>query len=88
MSRNSNQPCEELPKEGFVRLPTVLRHIPVGKTVWYEGIKTGRFPEPVMLGPATAAWRAQDIRQVIADLEAGRGAVKSKTENKTSRRKT
>jgi len=71
MSRNSNQPCEDLPREGFVRLPVVLRHIPVGKTVWYEGIKSGRFPAPVKLGEATVAWRAADIRKLIGAFEMG-----------------
>ncbi len=54
-----------LPEEGFVRLPTVLHHVPVGKSTWWEGVKSGRFPKPVKLGPRITAWRVEDIRTLI-----------------------
>jgi len=50
---------------GFVRLPQVLAVFPVGKTCWWQGVKTGRFPKPVKLSPRVTAWRAEDIRQLI-----------------------
>ena len=46
-----------LPETGFVRLATVLALIPIGKSSWWEGIKKGRFPKPIKLGPRTTAWR-------------------------------
>jgi prophage regulatory protein len=54
----------KLPETGFLRLPTVLTLIPVGKTTWWNGVKSGRFPKPVKLGRITA-WRAEDIRAWI-----------------------
>ena len=54
-----------LPKEGFVRLPQVLAVIPVSKTQFWEGIKTGKYPPPIKLGPRTTAWRVEDIRGLI-----------------------
>ena len=54
-----------LPKEGFVRLPQVLAVIPVSKTQFWEGIKTGQYPSPIKLGPRTTAWRVEDIRGLI-----------------------
>jgi len=54
-----------LPETGFVRLATVLALIPVGKSSWWEGIKNGRFPKPIKLGPRTTAWRVEDIRTLI-----------------------
>lgn len=59
-----------LPEHGFVRLRTVLAVIPVSKTTWWEGVKSGRYPKPVKLGTRMTAWRALDIRQLIAELEA------------------
>jgi prophage regulatory protein len=53
-----------LPETGFVRLPTVLHHIPVGRSTWWEGVKAGRFPAPVKIGGVTA-WRAEDIHTLI-----------------------
>jgi prophage regulatory protein len=55
----------ELPATGFVRLPSILAPrgpIPVSKSTWWAGIKTGRFPKPVKLGP-----RIEDIRALIED---------------------
>jgi prophage regulatory protein len=57
-----------LPEIGFVRLPEVLRHIPVSRSAWWAGIQDGRFPAPVKLGPRTTAWRAEDIRALIDQL--------------------
>ncbi len=55
-----------LPETGFLRLLEVLRYIPVGKTTWWNGIKSGRFPKPVKLGTRITAWRAEDIHALIA----------------------
>lgn len=57
-----------LPETGFVRLSQVLQFIPVGKTCWWEGVKSGRFPPPVKLTERCTAWRAEDIRQLIAHI--------------------
>jgi predicted DNA-binding transcriptional regulator AlpA len=50
---------------GFMRLPQVLAVYPVGKSTWWAGVKAGRFPKPVKLGPRTTAWRLEDIRALI-----------------------
>ncbi|MFC7780348.1 helix-turn-helix transcriptional regulator [Legionella taurinensis] len=65
----------DLPPEGFIRLNQILGNkkrippiaplIPVGRTTWWAGVKSGRFPQPVKLGPRTTAWRVKDIRQLI-----------------------
>lgn len=56
-----------LPTEGFVRLPTVLSVYPVSKTTWWRGIRSGKFPEPVRLGPGIIAWDVSEIRALIAE---------------------
>ena len=60
---------DNLPETGFVRLPTVLSVIPVGKSTWWAGIQSGRFPEPVKLGPRITAWRVEDLRELIATFD-------------------
>ena len=59
---------EGLPQEGFVRLRQVLVVIPVGKTVWWEGVKSGRYPKPVKLSARCTAWQVEDIRQLMHDI--------------------
>lgn len=55
-----------LPETGFIRLPAVLKVFPVSKSTWWAGVKDGRFPKPVKLGPKITAWRVDDIRELIA----------------------
>ncbi len=57
----------ELPTAGFVRLSILAPRgpIPVSKSTWWAGVKAGRFPRPVKLGPNTTAWRVEDIRTFI-----------------------
>ena len=57
-----------LPVSGFVRLPRILPPngpIPVSKSTWWAGVKSGRYPQPVKLGPRITAWRVEDIRKLI-----------------------
>lgn len=55
-----------LPQEGLVRLSTILQFVPVSKSTWWQGVKTGRYPQPVYhLGPRTTAWRVSDIRRLL-----------------------
>jgi predicted DNA-binding transcriptional regulator AlpA len=59
---------DDIPRTGFVRLPQVLSVIPLGKTCWREGVKSGRFPKPVKLSERCTAWRAEDIHELIKQL--------------------
>jgi hypothetical protein len=71
---------EALPSVGFARLPQIIGDldakppippiIPVKKSCWWEGVRAGRFPQPVKLGPRATGWRWSDIRALIEKLEA------------------
>lgn len=50
--------------------PPIHPLIPVSRTTWLEGVKSGRFPKSVKLGPRITAWRAEDIRALIANAPA------------------
>ena len=53
---------------GFLRLSVILAPrgpIPVSKSTWWAGVKSGRYPKPVKLGPRITAWRVEDIRNLI-----------------------
>ncbi|QOY95721.1 AlpA family phage regulatory protein [Massilia sp. UMI-21] len=66
----------QLPETGFLRLPQIIGDnkvqppvpavVPVCKSTWWAGVKSGRFPSPVKLGPRTTAWRVEDIRALIS----------------------
>jgi predicted DNA-binding transcriptional regulator AlpA len=70
-----------LQETGFLRLPAVLKIIPVSRSSWWQGVKDGRYPQPVKLGARAVGWRIEDIRSLVADL-AGTSRAKTNLENK------
>lgn len=68
----------ELPKTGYLRLPQIVGRpatkdkpaihaiIPVSRSTWWAGVKTGRYPQPVRsLGVRITVWRVEDIRALL-----------------------
>jgi prophage regulatory protein len=45
--------------------PPIPPLIPIARSSWWQGVKTGRFPQPIKLGPKTTVWRASDIQALI-----------------------
>jgi predicted DNA-binding transcriptional regulator AlpA len=58
----------ELSENALLRLPQVLALVPVSRSTWWAGCKSGRFPKPVKLGPRTTAWRASDIAALLETI--------------------
>ena len=64
----------QLPETGFLRLPQIIGDVmggitpimPVKKSCWWAGVKSGRFPKPVKLGARVTAWRVEEIIALIA----------------------
>jgi prophage regulatory protein len=65
-----------LPESGYVRLRQIIGDastspptpalIPVKKSTWWAGVKSGRNPQPVRtLGARITVWRVEDIRELI-----------------------
>ena len=68
-----------VPQVGFVRLhqiignakakPPIPAIIPISRSAWWAGVKSGIYPKPVKLGLRATAWRVDDIRALIDELE-------------------
>ena len=64
-----------IPETGFLRLAQILGDkksnpqipavIPVCKSTWWQGVKSGKFPKPIKLGPRVTVWKADEIRQLV-----------------------
>ena len=67
---------ELLPETGFVRLSTVLRVIPVSRSSWWQGVKSGKYPAAIKISANTTAWKAEDIRDLIAQLSGSQPILK------------
>jgi predicted DNA-binding transcriptional regulator AlpA len=55
-------------ENALLRLPQVLTLIPISRSSWWAGVKTGRYPQPVKLEPRTTAWRAADIAALLESI--------------------
>lgn len=55
---------DDFPSDGFVRLKDIIAPwgpIPVSRSTWWAGVKSGRFPKPVTLNKGVTAWRVSDV---------------------------
>lgn len=60
---------------GYLRINQVLQLIPVGKSTFWNWVKTGKAPPPVKLSERVTAWKAEDIHNFIAELSKKGGAA-------------
>ena len=52
----------------LLRLPKVLELIPVSRSSWFIGVKSGIYPAPLKIGARATAWRESDIVKLIDSL--------------------
>jgi prophage regulatory protein len=72
MITKSNQ----LPETGFLRICQIVGNkktntpalIPISRSSFLSGVKSGIYPKPVKLSERTTAWRVEDIRELISNL--------------------
>ena len=74
----TNPLASPLPATGLVKLKTLLGNsktnpptlpiIPVSRTTWHNGVKSGKYPKPIKLGERSVAWRVEDIRALLQEL--------------------
>jgi len=56
----------------FLRLKQIIGtpkdrgRVPVSASTWWAGFRSGRFPQPIKLGPRTTVWRESDIEAMGA----------------------
>jgi predicted DNA-binding transcriptional regulator AlpA len=66
MSKDSKiQELQNLPETGLLRVNQILRFIPISRSSWWAGVKSGRYPKPFKLSERTTVWHSQDIKAII-----------------------
>ena len=54
---------------GFLDINKILSDIiPISKSGWWAGVKSGKYPKPIKHGGRTF-WRASDIKALIESIE-------------------
>lgn len=51
-------------KTNPAKYPAVAGILPISASSWWKGVKAGRYPQPVKLGPKITAWRASEVLAV------------------------
>lgn len=68
---SNSTPNYQFPEGGLYRLREIIKPqgpVPVRRSCWYAGIKTGRFPKPVRIGSRIVAWKKSDIDQLLISI--------------------
>ena len=52
----------------LLRLPQVLELIPISRSAWFAGCKSGRYPKPIKLGSRTSVWKSSDIQELLSKI--------------------
>jgi predicted DNA-binding transcriptional regulator AlpA len=64
------KPVTVIEELGFYRLKQILQMVPFGKSAWWNGVKEGKFPQPVKLKTVkVTCWRKKDIHDLVKRLE-------------------
>jgi len=69
MTATNKATTETLPETGYIRLETLVKFIPFGRSTIWRKSKQGTFPKPVKLSANITAWRAEDVRAWMSDKE-------------------
>ena len=54
----------------LLRLAQIIPDLlPISKSAFWNGVKSGRFPKSVKLGPRTICWRESEILEIVRQGE-------------------
>lgn len=67
-----------LPVTGYLKLKSIIGDpkaeppipgiIPVCKSSWYAGVKSGRYPKSFKISKRCVAWKVEDIRRLVEEM--------------------
>jgi prophage regulatory protein len=68
----------QLPETGYLRIwsivgdpkaePPIPAILPISRTSFLNGVKSGKYPKPIKLGERTTAWKVSDIRDLVEQI--------------------
>ncbi len=72
MKKKIQDSIPQIPETGFLRLKQIVGDqekgipaiIPVSKSTWWSGVKSGRYPKSVKLSDRCTAWRKADVMAI------------------------
>ena len=55
-------------EQRYLRLKSVLEIIPISRSTWYKWIKCGIAPQSTSISLRVAAWKVQDIKNLLDEM--------------------
>ena len=49
--------------------PYIEPRIPISRAAWWNGVREGKYPQPVKLGSRTTVWKESDILKLINQFD-------------------
>lgn len=78
-SRHMEENSMQLPETGFLRLPQIIGNakaippipalIPISRSTFLAGVRSGRYPKSIKLSKRCTAWRVSEIRALIEGVQ-------------------
>lgn len=66
MSKDSKIPqLENISNDSLLRVAQILRFIPVSRSHWFAGVKSGKYPTGFKLSERVRVWRGREIKAII-----------------------
>jgi len=62
----------DFPAKGYVRLKQILAPLgplPISRSGFWAGVKSGRFPQPRKISSRVTVWHAEDIHALLAKID-------------------
>jgi prophage regulatory protein len=66
MSKDAKIPSlENISDDSLLRVAQILRFIPVSRSHWWQGVRTGKYPPGFKLSERIHVWPGRDIKLII-----------------------
>ena len=69
-------------EDALLRISQVLELIPISRSAWWQGCKSGKYPKPIKIGPKTPVWKASDIAKTLRELTGEQQKAEEKKDEK------
>lgn len=56
----------------FLRITSIVEPdglFQISRSAWYKGVKEGRYPAPLKLGPRTSVWSTPSLQALLTEIE-------------------
>lgn len=57
----------------LLKVDEIVKRLTISRSLWYEGVKSNEFPQPVRIGTRTVRWWESDIDNYLRKNYGGPG---------------